>query len=125
MSAKPISPRALESLATRKDNMGWSGVGGTAPDHPMLSLRPYDPTKPANGAPIVSAELRNHFAGLKLLIDGRTSPADVSGQIFTEAACNCSGVNELGLTVADPPTQAQVKAITNELDELIAILRRV
>jgi len=29
----------------------------------------YDPTKPANGAPIVSAELRNQFAGLKELMD--------------------------------------------------------
>jgi len=30
---------------------------------------PYDPTKPANNSPIVSAELRNQFAGLKDLID--------------------------------------------------------
>jgi hypothetical protein len=31
---------------------------------------PYDPTLPANNSPIVSAELRNQFAGLKALIDG-------------------------------------------------------
>jgi hypothetical protein len=30
---------------------------------------PYDPTLPANHSPIVSAELRNQFAGLKELID--------------------------------------------------------
>ena len=29
----------------------------------------YDPTLPTNNAPIVSAELRNQFAGLKELID--------------------------------------------------------
>ena len=31
----------------------------------------YDPTLPANNSPIVSAELRNQFAGLKALIDAQ------------------------------------------------------
>ena len=34
----------------------------------------YDPTKPATNAPIVSAELRTQFAGLKTLIDARAAP---------------------------------------------------
>src|SRR6266851_1050204 len=31
----------------------------------------YDPSLPANNSPIVSAELRNQFAGLKALIDAQ------------------------------------------------------
>ena len=64
------------------------------------------------------------FAGLKTLIDGRTSPADVSGKIVAEAAGPCTEVSELGLTVSNPPTQAQVQAIANKLDELISVLPR-
>lgn len=85
----------------------------------------YDPTKPANGAPIVSAELRSQFAGLMTLLDGKTSAAEVSAQINTETAGPCGSVAWLGLTVSNPPTQAQVQAIANKLDELIDSLRRV
>jgi hypothetical protein len=84
----------------------------------------YDPTKPATGALIVSAELRNQFAGLKTLIDGKTSPADVSAQIVGEAAGSCMSVTGLGLTISNPPTQAQVQALANKIDELIDTLRR-
>jgi len=88
------------------------------------SLMAYDPTKPANGAPIVSAELRSQFAGLKTLLDGKTSAADVSTQIVGEAAGSCASVDGLGLTVSNPPTQAQVQALADKLDELIDALRR-
>ena len=36
----------------------------------------YDPTLPANHAPIVSAELRNQFAGLKTLLDATQSQVE-------------------------------------------------
>jgi len=85
----------------------------------------YDPTKPASGTPIVSAELRTQLTGLKALIDGKTSPADVSTLIVSQAAGACAGVGGLGMTVSNPPTQAQVQALANKLDELIDVLRRV
>lgn len=37
---------------------------------------PFDPTLPVNNSPIVSAELRNQFNGLKGLIDGLQAQID-------------------------------------------------
>jgi hypothetical protein len=44
----------------------------------------YDPNLPANHAPVVSAELRSQFAGLKALIDAQqTRLDDQQSQIVT------------------------------------------
>jgi hypothetical protein len=40
------------------------------------------------------------------------------------SAGNPGGVAVLGLTVSNPPTQAEVQAVANKLDELLAALRR-
>ena len=37
---------------------------------------------------------------------------------------NSNGVGLLGMTVSDPPTQSEVQAIADKLDELILALRR-
>ena len=37
---------------------------------------------------------------------------------------NTNNVSTLGLTVSDPPTQSEVHALANKLDELINALRR-
>ena len=71
----------------------------------------FDPAKPANGAPIVSAELRNQFAGLKALIDARAHRVD--------------DVNGLGMTVQTPFDAGQMQAIADKLDELIDALKRI
>jgi hypothetical protein len=84
----------------------------------------FDPTKPANNTPLDAAEMRSQFTALKTLIDGKTSASEVSGQIFTEAAGSCLAVSGLGMTVSNPPTQAQVQAIADKIDELIDTLRR-
>ena len=70
----------------------------------------YDPTKPATASPIVSAELRSQFAGLKTLIDDRPHRVD--------------DVNGLGMTanVVYDPTQLQ--SIADKLDELLDALKR-
>jgi hypothetical protein len=60
-----------------------------------------DPSLPADHAPIVSAELRTQF------------------QAIQERYDNLLLVQPLGLQVADPPTQAEVQAIADKLDELI------
>ena len=52
-------------------------------------------------------------------IQGVPGPSDLSG-----TSNNSNGVAALGLAVSDPPTQAQMQAIANKLDELIAALRR-
>lgn len=85
----------------------------------------YDPTKPANGSPIVAAELRSQFAGLKQLIDDLPNSSPIADAIRAQAAGNCDGVQDMVLSISNPPTQAQVQTIANKLDELIYALRRV
>ncbi len=55
-------------------------------------------------------------------------PGEVSLQQLTDAIATTSGnsnaVATLGMTVSDPPTQGEVQAIANKLDELILALRR-
>ena len=72
---------------------------------------PYDPTLPANNAPVVSAELRSQFAGLKTLLDGRAHRVD--------------DVNGLGMAVQDPFDAAQLLAVADKLDELLDALKRI
>ena len=71
---------------------------------------PYDPTLPANNAPVVSAELRNQFAGLNDLIAARAPRVD--------------SVSPLSLTLTDPVDINDLQAIANKLDELIAALQQ-
>jgi hypothetical protein len=84
----------------------------------------YDPTKPANNAPIVSSELRDQFAGLKTLIDAKVATADLTAAIEADSAGPIPGISYLSLSVSNPPTQAEVQAIADKVDELIAALSR-
>jgi hypothetical protein len=99
----------------------------------------FDPTKPANGAPIVSAELRNQFNALNdansatvsalnslsVQVNGLPTPDDVTDAINANAAGPVGAVNALAMTVSSPPTQAQVQAIANKIDELLTALKRL
>ena len=68
-----------------------------------------DPTLPADNSPIVSAELRTQFSAAQDQLD-----------ILIGKVTNMSLLN---LTVSDPPTQAEVQAIADQLDELLAELQ--
>jgi len=85
----------------------------------------FDPTKPVNNGPILSAELRAQLTGLKELIDDRPTTSTVTTLIATNAASSITGVNTLNLTVNNPPTQAQVQTIVAKLNELITALGRM
>ncbi|MGY8644204.1 MAG: hypothetical protein ACKVJU_24310 [Verrucomicrobiales bacterium] len=56
-------------------------------------------------------------------------PGEVSQQALDDAisttSTNSNGVTELARVISDPPTQADVQAIADKLDELIGVLRRV
>ena len=67
-----------------------------------------DPNLPADHAPIVSGELRNQFQAIHNSLD------DLNTRLCT--------VGPLGLSVSDPPTQADVQAILDKLNELINTL---
>ena len=85
---------------------------------------PYDTTLPANNAPIVSAELRNQFAGLKELIDDRPTSADVTTYVLDNTSGKADGVTELSTPISNPPTQAQVEEMRQKINELINALNR-
>ncbi len=70
----------------------------------------YDPTKPVNNAPVVSAELRSQFAGLKTLIDARPHRVD--------------DVDGLGMSANVTYDAAQLQAVADKLDELLDALKR-
>lgn len=54
---------------------------------------------------------------------GEVTTADLTAAIAGTSA-NTNAVNTLNLTVSDPPTQAEVQAVADKVDELIAALRR-
>jgi hypothetical protein len=109
---------------------------------------PFNPALPANNSPISSVELRSQFTGLKTLIDA--VPAGVTQQQLDNAignllftfndsinnlmaeinslptlcANNVDGIEPLEITIGNPPTQAQVQAVLDKLNELINGLHR-
>ena len=60
---------------------------------------------------------------------GIQSPAGIVtnetlGTAIAGTSANTNNVQLLGLTVSDPPTQSEMQAIANKLDELITAQRR-
>ena len=77
----------------------------------------YDPTLPANNSLISSSELRNQFNGLNELIIGLQDQCD-------DTPHNTNGIAQLSLTISHPPTQAQVQAIADKIDEMLSVMFR-
>jgi hypothetical protein len=67
-----------------------------------------DPSLPADNSPLSSGEMRGQFQAISDFI------GDVRGRFVS--------LTPLGLTVSNPPTQAEVQAIADKLDELINTL---
>jgi hypothetical protein len=74
-----------------------------------MSTPILDPSLPADNSPLSSGEMRGQFQAIADAFDG------IRTRFFA--------VMPLGLTVSDPPTQADVQAIADKLDELINTLR--
>ncbi len=66
---------------------------------------PFDPAIPRTNSPIASAELRDQLQGIQNNIDAVRE--------------HLNQVQPLGLTVSNPPTQAELQAIANRLEELL------
>jgi hypothetical protein len=81
---------------------------------------PFDPTLPVNNSLISSSELRNQLNGLKSLVDN--VELELTNAIAGTAVN--PAVNVLGQSISNPPTQAQVQAIQNKLNELINAITR-
>lgn len=82
----------------------------------------FDPAKPANSVLITAAELRAQFTALNADIQTRATQAQLAAEI-SGTSSNSNGVATLGMTVSDPPTQGEVQALADKLDELINELR--
>jgi hypothetical protein len=77
----------------------------------------FDPSLPADDSLVDAGELRNQFLGLQDEIDSANSNAE--GRAFKPNL-----VNDLaGLTISNPPTQAQVTALRDKVNELITALK--
>jgi len=84
----------------------------------------YDPTLPVNNSQVSSSELRNQFTGLKALMDFNANAATNALQTAIERTAMNPSVDVLSQSISNPPTQAQVQAIQNKLNELINAISR-
>ena len=84
----------------------------------------FDPTKPANGSPIVSAELRNQFNSLNDDIQQRALSIDVQDAINAQASGPVNSIPPPNLVISNPPTQAEMLAIAEYLNQLYVALSR-
>jgi hypothetical protein len=67
-----------------------------------------DPSLPADHSPLDAGEMRGQFQAIQ--------------NNFDDLRARLIAVAPLGLTVSNPPTQADVQAIADKLDELINAL---
>ena len=84
----------------------------------------YDPTLPVNNSLVSSSELRNQFTGLKALMDFNANAAINALNTAINGTAVNPNVATLVQTISNPPTQAQVQAIQNKLNELINAITR-
>ena len=85
---------------------------------------PFDPALPAQNAPVVSAELRDQFNGLKDLIDAQETRIAALEAALAGTALNPTTVGPFSTSLNDPPTAAQVQAILNVHNQLLGALLR-
>jgi hypothetical protein len=84
----------------------------------------FDPTLPVNNSLISSSELRNQFTGLKALMDFNANAATNALDTAINGTAVNPSVTTLSQSISNPPTQAQVQAIQNKLNELINAITR-
>lgn len=84
----------------------------------------FDPTLPVNNSLISSSELRNQLNGLKSIIDLNANNAATALTNAINGTAQNPSVTTLSQSISNPPTQAQVQAIQNKLNELITAITR-
>jgi hypothetical protein len=88
---------------------------------------PFDPSKPANGSPVSSAEMRSQLTSLNTDIQTRAPAASVAASIAAAIAgtsSNSNDVSTLSQGADGSYNQDQMQAVLGKLDELINALRR-
>ena len=84
---------------------------------------PFDPTKPANNAPLSSAEMRAQLTALNADIQQRATMPELENAIASTSN-NSNNVSTLGQGADASYNQQQMQDVLNKLDELINALRR-
>ena len=84
----------------------------------------FNPALPQTNAPIASAELRDQFNGLKTLIDELPTSNAMHNALVSQTAGSVLSVNPFTTAISDPPTQAEMTALADKLNELIDVLNR-
>jgi hypothetical protein len=74
----------------------------------------FNPDVPVDNSLIAAGELRDQFNSLKDVMDALSF--DMASKV------NVPSVTTLSQTISNPPTQAQVQAIQDKLNELILAL---
>ena len=88
---------------------------------------PFDPTKPANNAPLSSAEMRSQLTSLNADIQQRATINDLNNAIanaLAQTSNNSNGVSTMGQSADGSYQQWQMQMLFDKLDELINALRR-
>lgn len=81
----------------------------------------YNPSIPVDNSLIDAEELRDQFNSLKALCDALSAQCDSLSLALTNKV-DVPSVTTLSQTISSPPTQAQVTAVQNKLNELIVHL---
>jgi hypothetical protein len=119
-----IIPRGSEGPAGQagQDGAPGAGVTGAVVDSVMTG----NPGDPASVSASFDGSLVHFNFSLPQGLQG--PPGEVTSMQLSTAingtSSNSNGVPPLGMGVSDPPTQGEVQAIANKLDELINALRR-
>ena len=87
----------------------------------------FDPTLPANNAPLVSAVVRGQLNALNDDIQTRSTVTLMNATVASAVSgtsSNSNSVGTLGMSADGSYSQGQMQDVMNKLDELIAALRR-
>ena len=85
----------------------------------------FDPSKPADHAPLVSSEMRSQLNGLNQNVnDTAQNAANNLSAAVTGTSNNSNAVDFLNISLSNPPQQWEVQPIIDKLNELITALRR-
>ena len=93
------------------------------------SVSSVNPVDPASASASYDGSLLHFSFSIPRGIDGANgAPGEVSNATLDAAIAgtsgNSNGVGLLNLVVSDPPTQGEMQALVNKVDELILALRR-
>lgn len=84
----------------------------------------FDPTKPADHAEIIAAELRGQFTALAALLTAQDARLAALEAALGGTAKN-PNLGTLSLSLDDPPNRPQVQAILDQLNTLLNQITRV